>query len=966
MTRLRSEWPGLLLVLLPLLQYWPAVSGRVLLGPGDGVLMFLPLRVFAAQAWQAGELPLWNPWVFSGFPLLAAMTAGVFFPFNAAFLLWSAATATNAVALATLIAFGTGTYAYARVVGCTRAGALLAGVTVVGSGFTLARIGNTPMIQAAPWLPWILIACERLRGAAQLRWVLGGAVAVALALVAGHPQIPAYTLAVAVAYVVWRSLSAAPPIGRLRAVGVSAVALGAGVLLALPQLLPTAELAAHSVRAEMSFADFVDLALAPHQLAELLFPMLSASLFGDRQDARYIAVFEQAAYAGVLALGLAAAALGACRRDALAAFWALAGGAGLLLMLGGLTPLAALAYHLPPLSLFRICVRFSFVFDFAVAILAAIGLSRLQRGAGGRAARAVALALALIMPAVAVLWVREGARIWDAVTRTGAAAPPVLAYDAPVIVLPLLLGAAAALGLWRLARRPSRALVALLVLLQVGDLYLYAVQLVGRYPRVDTVLTPPVWIAPLRDAAAGGRVATVQAPGVAPADYRLALWGMPMIAGYDSLLLARYAAFAGNMDYAGRISDAALVHHPLFLDLLSTRALAVSFPDDPPVPVEFGGVRFAAPELGVSLPPGGAIDFPLPRPTRVTGVGAVTFLGGSTGVGDGVPAVRIVARDAAGAEQEAALLAGVHTAEWAWDRPDVSPTIRHRRAPIAERFAMGDMPANKYVGAVEFPAPLDAVSVRIENVAPQSRLQLSRVSLLDAATGGVHALSLVHRLLDQPQRWARRAAVYSETALRNAPAVAGAAWVTPLLSAGPRRAAPAERGAWIEVLENRLALPHAWLVSRTVAVDADAALAGVREARLPDGTPFDPRAVALVEAAASQDFGRLDPAASATITYAGAQRVEVETTSATAAFLVLSAVAYPGWQVTIDGVAAEIVRTNAMLRGVALPAGAHRVVFEYRPRPVRDGLAAAALVPLGVGLAAAWRRRRGQSPSASR
>jgi hypothetical protein len=965
MRRLRAEWPVLLLALLPLLQYWPAVSGRVMLGPGDGVLMFLPLRAFAAQAWQAGELPLWNPWVFSGFPLLASMTTGVFFPFNAAFLCWSATTATNLVALATMTAFSLGTYAYARTIGCSRAGALLAGVTAAGSGFALARTGNTPMIQAAPWLPWLLIACERLRAAPRLRWIGFGAGAVALALFAGHPQIPAYMLAVAAAYVGWRSLLVRPPAGRLRAVAASAAALGAGVLLALPQLLPSAELTAHSVRAELSFADFVDLALTPHQLAELLFPMLSAALFADTHDARYVAIFEQASYAGVLALGLAGAALGACRRDALAAFWALVAGAALLLMLGDLTPLAWLAYHVPPFSFFRICVRYSFVFDFAVAVLAAIGLSRLQRGAGRRAARVVALALVVVMPAIAVFWVHDGARIWEAVARTGVAAPPVLSYAAPAIVLPLLLGAATVLGLWRLAVRPSRPVVALLVLLQVGDLYLYAVQLTGRYPRIDTALIPPPWFPTLRETAGAGRAAMIQAPGVSPADYRLALWGQPLITGYDSLLLARYAAFAGDMDYAGRMSDTALVEQPLFLDLLSTRALVLYFPTHPAVSIEVGGARFAGPELGVTLPPGGVIEFPLPQPTHVTGVAAISFLGGAAGVGDGVPAAHITLRDARGAEQSVDLLAGEHTAEWAWERADIAPIVRHRRAPVAERFHMGDMPANKYVGVVPLAAPFDAVSVRIANVAPQSQLQLSRVSLLDAAAGRIHALSLAHRLLDQPQRWTRRAGLHVDTALRTAPPLTGAEWLRPLLYAGPRLDGP-DRGGWVEILENRQAQPRAWLVSHTVQVDAAQALASVRQARLPDGTPFDIRATAVVEAAPAVDVGPLDPNATATLTYAGAERVEVETSSAGAAFLVVSDVAYPGWQATIDGAPAPIVRTNSMLRGVALPAGRHRVAFHYRPRGIRDGFVGAALVPIGFALAAVWRRRRAQSLSASR
>jgi hypothetical protein len=332
-----------------------------------------------------------------------------------------------------------------------------------------------------------------------------------------------------------------------------------------------------------------------------------------------------------------------------------------------------------------------------------------------------------------------------------------------------------------------------------------------------------------------------------------------------------------------------------------------------------------------------------------------------------VPAARVTLRDAAGGARVVELLAGVHTAEWAWDRPDVAPVIRHRRASVAETFSLGAVPANKYVGIVPVAGPIDAVAVRIENVAPQSQLQLSRVSLLDVAGERTHALSLAHRLLDQPERWTRRAGLYVPNVLRSAPPLAAAGWILPLLRAAPVIDAPPDRGAWVEILENRHALPHAWMVARTLAVDADTALDSVRRARLPDGAPFDPRAVALVEAAASQDFGPLDAGASAAVTRTGAGRIEIATRSATPAFLVVSEIASAGWQATVDGAPAPIVRTDALLRGVALPAGAHRVAFVYQPRALRIGLALAALVPIGFAVAAMWRAaRRRQSASAAR
>ena len=57
--------------------------------------------------------------------------------------------------------------------------------------------------------------------------------------------------------------------------------------------------------------------------------------------------------------------------------------------------------------------------------------------------------------------------------------------------------------------------------------------------------------------------------------------------------------------------------------------------------------------------------------------------------------------------------------------------------------------------------------------------------------------------------------------------------------------------------------------------------------------------------------------------------------------------AYPGWRAEADGKPAEILRADGFFRGVALPAGEHRVVFTYRPIAFYAG---AALSILAVGV----------------
>ncbi|MEQ8786715.1 MAG: hypothetical protein RIC55_10470 [Pirellulaceae bacterium] len=95
------------------------------------------------------------------------------------------------------------------------------------------------------------------------------------------------------------------------------------------------------------------------------------------------------------------------------------------------------------------------------------------------------------------------------------------------------------------------------------------------------------------------------------------------------------------------------------------------------------------------------------------------------------------------------------------------------------------------------------------------------------------------------------------------------------------------------------------------------------------------------------------------------QRVEIEVVAQQEALLVLNDLYYPGWQAEIQAEsqaprAAEILRTDRILRGVLVPSGRHRVAFVYRPRSFYLGalLSVVAWTSLAVGaLLVFWRRR---------
>ncbi len=78
-------------------------------------------------------------------------------------------------------------------------------------------------------------------------------------------------------------------------------------------------------------------------------------------------------------------------------------------------------------------------------------------------------------------------------------------------------------------------------------------------------------------------------------------------------------------------------------------------------------------------------------------------------------------------------------------------------------------------------------------------------------------------------------------------------------------------------------------------------------------------------------------------------------------YLVLSEVYYPGWQATVDGQPAPILRANYAFRAVRLGPGHHTVVMSFSPPSWYIGLAVSGLTVLCLIGYVGWRlaRRRG-------
>lgn len=960
-----------LVALAPLVYFFPAVSGSLIISPDDGLIFNIPLRVAAANIIRAGYLPLWNPYLFCGMPLHGAAQAGLLFPVNWLYLCFSPQLATNLMMLSSYSLAALGSYLYARRVGTSITGSAVTSLVWQWGGFLVNQIGHTNILQTAAMLPWVLWAIDGygLTGR-RVRAVLLAAL-VALQAFAGHQQTLSYSLLLAAAYAIWLALSSKESV---RACYLRSLAfVGAGMLLAATQILPTFELLHNSLRETATYDFFTSFSMPAKFITTLFAPYLMGGGNNGLFRAPYTGpnfYAEYVPYVGLLAMMLALAAL-LLKPDARTKFWGVAAVACLLLALGRFAPLGLykLIYYVPVLNLFRVPARHLMEAEFALAVLAGRGVSAVAAARGDRQVlRRVAVSAAVtgLLTCLVVTWGRPAA------FQLGRRAP-VSFLRAPELFVPVLFAALSAWALWVFARGRRRYAPLLPCAVLALDLAVWgqATDWRTHSPSAQSELwREPAVVKYLREREAQEhlppyRVLTAQhsfdpdSPVPAPSqDFVLSLQpdiymmhGIENAAGYDGFGLSRYSRLAGDMKVWGELADPeqTLRGDGRAIDLLNVHYLlatahtvsASSSPRAfPQATLVYGGQSFA--EEGLSVPnldAGSRLSFSVP-PVEASRVALESNLASSSEVPDAaaVAHLRLHAQD--GRSYDFDIRAGEHTSEWAFDRPDVSSQIQHRRAPVAESYEVKDSQVSydghTYVASFALPQRAvitgGEISVTPVSQSPQFTLGVQRLTLLDEADGKVYPL--------------RREWVKKETL----PATGQTAPETPRQSPAVQRWRPLGQVGDVEVFENLRALPRAWLTGGEMTMSEQEELQVIRTGKLPDGQTWEPLQTALVESPTGINAGSDAAPHSADVTQHEPNRIEVRTTSAAPALLVLSENHYPGWLASVDGRATEIVRVNYNLRGVAVPSGEHTVEFVYRPRSVIVGVIISLLTLAGLAL----------------
>ncbi len=842
-----------------------------------------PSPRLASAAFAAGELPLWNPATGLGAPLAANLNSGAGNPFQLALNLLPTPLAADLFYLARLMLLAVFVWAFLRELSLGSLAAFTGAASVAYGGYAMAWIVHHPL-SSELFLPLGLLGLERGRRGRPGGWILL-AFAAAASLLGGKLQASLLCFAFVGVYALRRS---APGEGGAGPVTVAAVVSGLvlGCAVAAWLLVPAGELMTRASGLTLGGRSQLASFTVPWpSLASLALPRLFTAA-GDA-FARDLLLTPAVGIVVVVlaAVGVVASAAPLVAVARLSVLWA----ATLLLRNAG--AFGDVATGLPAVRgiLF---VKYTFTAVFALAVAAAIGLDAIvgDRVARGRALRAAGVTvLALAGLAAAAVWSH------DLATH-----PRALLGSAGVAAALIL-----AVALWHGERLGGRALGIVLAVLVLSELRWFAPS--QHPPRVDPYRAP-AYVEFLRGAPPGRVIADPDL--MVPLTSAAA--GLRDLRAIDVLTPGSYYAFFMRLvSFCDRV-----IHFTVDPDL----ALAATAPA-----LDLAGVRWVATRHPLALD-----DLATRVRSQVGRERTARLLAGMTRLRtEGAPLV--IGPIALGDDERFAFtlatpfeleVAGTSdAAELAW-----GALVRGTGAGVHLRVRVDGVPSD----AAEEPLVLPAVE----------RWQEQHLALGQAGAPRHVRLRVRGESADgTPVR-------VSLGNLGFGPGATAEVRLAEERTARHRQEAPGLRRVFedaefgVTVYENTNALPRAFRVAHVEPSDGEEAAL----TRLGDG--FDFRSAALVAraevAAVSAALAGVPSGAAA----AGETSVRAETpgvvTIATSgdapAVLVLGDLAYPGWRATLDGRDVPLLTVDGVLRGVVVPAGAHLVVFRYRPGSLGLGL----------------------------
>ncbi|MFH0924638.1 MAG: YfhO family protein, partial [bacterium] len=347
-----------------------------------------PWKSFSATSIKKGQLPLWNPYEFSGKPFLADIQTAVLYPFNLLLTIFVYKNKLGAWVLEYQVLFhfflfGIFMYLYVLELTKSRYSSFIAALACMFNGFMIPHAHHVNIIHSGIWIPLVFLFWEKFLKEHKYIYVVLCGITISLSILGGQPHVTFFILFAICFYflfiliVDFEKLLAKKRLNTTILSFLLVLVIGFG--LAAVQLLPTSEFSNLIYRYPSNTGGTLTYEEATTRRS-LDFNKIGSLLIPNNPDFRNYLSPRDYLYFGIFPLFLALIGIFALRNK-YTIFFVLLACTSLLLAFGKNAPLYQLIFLVPGVNRFRIPTRFIYLFHFSMSVLAAYGIkSLLEKG----------------------------------------------------------------------------------------------------------------------------------------------------------------------------------------------------------------------------------------------------------------------------------------------------------------------------------------------------------------------------------------------------------------------------------------------------------------------------------------------------------------------------------------------------------------------------------------------------------
>ncbi len=332
----------------------------------DVIRQMYPWKVFAFDLIRLGQIPLWNPYNFSGYPLIANLQSSIFFPGNVLFLIFPPLDAWILLVIGLPFLLSLFSYLFFRSLRLSLISSLFGAIIMANLSYLVVWHEQLIITQVAVLLPLFLFFANRYKDTNKKLYFWLLPLILSSAIYAGHAQTFIYLLIISVSFVWFK---------RYTLQSILFVVL-ISFLLGAAQLLPTMEIYLQSAReGEATRRLFEPFILSWSHLLTIVAPDFFGNPATNNYWGEHYGDFQ--CFFGVVALVFSLLAIWNCHKEKLVKLFTVLALLGLLF---AIRPFAYLPHilHIPILAT-GVPARVIYIFQLSMAVLAVFGLDYVIR-----------------------------------------------------------------------------------------------------------------------------------------------------------------------------------------------------------------------------------------------------------------------------------------------------------------------------------------------------------------------------------------------------------------------------------------------------------------------------------------------------------------------------------------------------------------------------------------------------------